>query len=128
MASYKAPGSTKGGGAATIAVPDVCKIPAPPAPFSPAPYPNSQLQENLKKANRIDGQALAGSSEAKAQQKKSISNLKKAAGNVDGIKSATAAVQMGHTLHKGGVGKPSEGKKTAIGMGLSKHPSALTRK
>ena len=37
------PGSTKGGGMAAAAggAPiDVCKIPAPPAPFAPAPFPN----------------------------------------------------------------------------------------
>ncbi len=37
------PGSTKGGGmcAAGGGAPiDICKIPAPPAPFAPAPFPN----------------------------------------------------------------------------------------
>jgi Domain of unknown function (DUF4150) len=33
------PASTKGGGQCA-AFPDVCKIPAPPAPFAPAPFPN----------------------------------------------------------------------------------------
>ena len=33
------PASTKGGGQCTI-FPDVCKTPAPPAPFVPVPYPN----------------------------------------------------------------------------------------
>jgi len=128
MSSIKSPASAKTGAAATTADLDVCKIPAPPAPFAPAPYPNSQLQENLKKANRIDGQASTGNKKAIAQQKKAIDSLKKAAGDETGIKSATAAVHMGHTLHKGAVGKPSEGKETAIAMGLSKHPSALSRK
>jgi len=33
------PASTKGGGQC-FAFPDVCKTPAPPAPFVPIPYPN----------------------------------------------------------------------------------------
>ncbi len=33
------PASTKGGGQCMI-FPDVCKTPAPPAPFVPVPYPN----------------------------------------------------------------------------------------
>jgi hypothetical protein len=34
------PASTKGGGTA-FAMPDVCKVPAPPAPFIPTPFPNT---------------------------------------------------------------------------------------
>ena len=34
------PASTKGGGT-VLAFPDVCKTPAPPAPFVPVPYPNT---------------------------------------------------------------------------------------
>src|SRR5437867_1789208 len=34
------PASTKGGGT-TLAFPDVCKVPAPPAPFIPTPFPNT---------------------------------------------------------------------------------------
>lgn len=33
------PASTKGGGQC-LAFPDVCKVPAPPAPFVPVPFPN----------------------------------------------------------------------------------------
>ena len=33
------PASTKGGGQ-VAGFPDVCKIPAPPAPFAPVPFPN----------------------------------------------------------------------------------------
>ena len=33
------PGSSKGGGMC-MAFPDVCKVPAPPAPFVPVPFPN----------------------------------------------------------------------------------------
>ncbi len=34
----------------TVVFPDVCIVPAPPAPFVPTPYPDSQFQENMKAA------------------------------------------------------------------------------
>ena len=129
MAKLISPVSTKGGGGASIAFPDVCKTPAPPAPFVPIPYPNTQFQENLKQANKVDAQASTGNRKAIARQKEAISNLKMSmgdeAGTLKGIVSASSAVRMGYTLHKGGVGKPRAGKKTAISMGLSKHPNRL---
>ena len=125
MAIIKTPLSTKGGGGASIAFPDVCKTPAPPAPFVPIPYPNLQFQKNLKKANKVDAQAGAGNTKAIALQKEAIGNLKMSvgdeAGTLKGVLSASEAVRYGYTLHKGGVGKPRGGKITAISMGLSKH-------
>lgn len=41
------PASTKGGGTA-FAFPDVCKVPAPPAPPIPTPFPNTAM---LNQAN-----------------------------------------------------------------------------
>lgn len=116
----------------TIAFPDVCKTPAPPAPFVPIPYPNSQYQSNLKKANKIDAQAASGDQKAIALQKEAISNLKMSvgdeAGTLKGVVSATQAVMVGRTLHKGAVGKPTEGRVTAIKMGMSKYPNRLVSK
>lgn len=128
MAVIKPPVTSKGGGA-TVGFPDVCKTPAPPAPFAPIPYPNAQLQENLQKANKVDAQASAGDPRAIALQKEAVNNLKKSTGDeavaLKGVVSATAAVQMGYTLHKGGVGKPRAGKKSAIDMGMSKHAKPM---
>lgn len=42
------PASTKGGGQC-MGFPDVCKTPAPPAPFAPIPYPNIAM------CNQADG-------------------------------------------------------------------------
>lgn len=36
------PASSKGGGQC-LAFPDVCKVPAPPAPFVPVPFPNISM-------------------------------------------------------------------------------------
>jgi len=120
------------GGGVSMGFPDVCKTHAPPAPFVPIPYPNAQLQKNLQKANKVDAQASAGDPGAIALQKEAINNLKKSmgdeAGTLKGIVSATAAVQMGYTLHKGGVGKPRAGKQTAIDMGMSRHPMKWPRR
>jgi len=43
------PASTKGGGQA-FAFPDVCKVPAPPAPFIPTPFPNIAMLPNANGA------------------------------------------------------------------------------
>ncbi|TLP69002.1 DUF4150 domain-containing protein [Parasedimentitalea maritima] len=47
------PGSSKKKkGGASIAFPDVCKVPAPPAPFVPVPFPNIQIaSSNFKSAS-----------------------------------------------------------------------------
>ena len=123
MGEIKRPLNTMSGGDATIAFPDVCKTPAPPAPFVPVPYPNTQFASNLKKASKVDALALTGNREAIALQKKAVSNLVRSqgdeAGTMIGVKSASQAVRMGYTLHKGGVGKPRAGKEMAIKMGLS---------
>lgn len=39
------PGASKGGGM-NIGFPDVCKVPAPPAPFVPTPFPNMAQVRN----------------------------------------------------------------------------------
>lgn len=41
------PASTNGGGQC-VAFPDVCKVPAPPAPFAPAPFPNIAMPNQAK--------------------------------------------------------------------------------
>jgi len=132
MAEIIKPGSAKSGGGTSITFPDVCKTPAPPAPFTPVPYPNTQFQENLKKATKVDAMASAGNRKAIALQKEAVSNLSKSqgdeAGTMKGVASASQAVRMGYTLHKGGVGKPRAGKGTAIKMGLSVYANGRSLK
>jgi hypothetical protein len=41
------PASTKGGGI-LFGFPDVCKVPAPPAPFIPTPFPNTSQGTDIK--------------------------------------------------------------------------------
>lgn len=42
----------KGSGGVTIAFPDVCKTPAPPAPFVPIPYPNIAKSSDTAKGTK----------------------------------------------------------------------------
>ena len=89
--------TTTSNGTATVAFPDVCKVPAPPAPFVPVPYPNEQFQENLKAANKVDAMAKTGNKEAQQKKQQAIDNLC----SQTGIKatSATQAVLYGKTAH-----------------------------
>ena len=111
------PVSTKDGGK-TIAFPDVCKVPAPPAPFVPIPYPSAQLEENLKSANKADAAAKTGDQKAQGLRKQAIDNLY----SQTGIKarSATQAVLIGKSVN----GKCIVG--TALAP-LSTRLSAITR-
>jgi len=57
------PASTKAGGQC-VAFPDVCKVPAPPAPPIPTPFPNTAMVSNanggtLSSKVKIDGQKAA---------------------------------------------------------------------
>lgn len=101
--------ASKSGGQSVV-FPDVCKVPAPPAPFVPIPYPNSAFKENLRKANAIDAKAQAGNKKAKQKQKLAIDNYKSAVssssgdepGTLKGVVSATQAVRAGRTVHFSG--------------------------
>ncbi len=111
------PRATKAGGS-TIAFPDVCKTPAPPAPFVPIPYPNIDYQQNLKKANRADAKAASGSKKSKRQVKKAIKSLEVQTG----IKasSATQAVMIGKTINGDNAG-------SAVGIAPSQNRVMLFR-
>ena len=119
----------KGSGGTTIAFPDVCKVPAPPAPFVPVPYPNVDYQRNLRKAQKVDALAAKGDKKAKKLQEQAISNLSQSvgdeAGTLKGVISASGAVKMGYTLSVNGIGRPLQGKGTAMSMGTRLVPSQV---
>ena len=97
---FLARSTTEDSNTTTVVFPDVCKTPAPPAPFVPVPYPNDQYQENLKVANKVDAMTKTGNKEAQQKQKQAIDNLF----SQKGIKaqSATQAVMLGKTVHGSG--------------------------
>ena len=84
-------------GNAAVTFPDVCKMPAPPAPFVPVPYPNTQYEENLKTANKVDAMAKTGNKGAQVKKKQAIDNLYQQTGIT--ATSATQAVILGKTAH-----------------------------
>jgi len=49
---------TKQKGGASLAFPDVCKVPAPPAPFVPVPFPNVEIASSNLKAASVKIQKL----------------------------------------------------------------------
>ena len=52
----------KGSNGISVAFPDVCKTPAPPAPFVPIPYPNVSKSSDLSNGSgtvKADGQSIA---------------------------------------------------------------------
>ena len=92
------PASTKtSSGTTAVVFPDVCKTPAPPAPFVPVPYPDSQYQENMKAANKVDATSKTGNKEAQNNKQQAIDNLYSQTG-VKAV-SATQAVMLGKTSH-----------------------------
>ena len=125
----KFPNDKGKGGGMSPAFPDVCKTPAPPAPFVPVPYPNADYQKNLAKAQKVDALASKGDKKAKKLQAKAIQNLSQSvgdeAGTLKGVVNASTAVKMGYTLSKNGIGKPLEGKGTAMEMGRRIVPSQV---
>ena len=84
-------------GVTAVTFPDTCKMPAPPAPFVPVPYPSTQYEENLKTANKVDAMAKTGNKEAQSKKKQAIDNLYQQTGIT--ATSATQAVILGKTAH-----------------------------
>lgn len=101
--------STKRGGQ-TLAFPDVCLTPPrPPAGPVPIPYPDSQLQENLREANAADAKAKSGNKAATQAKEKAIMQLKDQTGLE--ASSATTAVLLGFGAMKKAAGDESGASK-----------------
>ncbi len=127
----------KGSGGTSIAFPDVCKTPAPPAPFAPIPYPNIQYQENLKKANRVDARAKNGNKRAKKQVDQANMSLNTGYSSSSGdeagtLKGIVSLKTMGTLTPMAGpsASEKFEGKKSAtqcVILGYTMHKSGLAR-
>lgn len=98
------PASSKGGGQCA-AFPDVCKVPAPPAPFAPAPFPNMgqvmQASGTCSKVKICGKEALVKSSEISRSNGDEAGTLKGmiSATNMDKIsyKMGSSKVKFGGT-------------------------------
>jgi hypothetical protein len=115
--------ANKGSSGLAITFPDVCKTPTPSG-LVPVPYPNAQLQSNLRKANLTDAKAKAGDTSAKKMQKQAIENLKQQIGVK--VKSATAAVLMGWSVYKKSAGDEAGSSTSVISGRAGLNTNVLT--
>ncbi len=93
------PASTKGGGQC-FAFPDVCKVPAPPAPFVPTPFPNIGMPMQAKKESK----KVKISGKAALTKKSEISrSMGDEAGTLKGMISATNMDKVQYSKGSGNV-------------------------
>jgi len=109
--------ASKGSGGTAVAFPDVCRMPKPPAPLVPLPYPNVQIQDNLKQANKADAGAKSGDGASKRQRDAAISNLKRQTGLE--ATSATQAVLIGRSVTVGARGDEAGTMRNLISQALT---------
>lgn len=109
------PGSTKGGGQCLV-FPDVCKVPAPPAPPIPTPFPNIGMVNQAKKTTK----------KVKIKNKKCVtkkSELSRTsgdeAGTLKGMISSTNMDKMKWGKHSGKV--KFEGANVVRSLDMTKH-------
>ena len=98
------PASTKGGGTCFV-YPDVCKTPAPPAPFVPIPYPNTGMLNQCSATStkvKFDGKLAVTKS----------SNIPSTMGDEAGtLKGIISAMNMAKLIFRTASGKvKAEGK------------------
>jgi hypothetical protein len=109
------PGSTKAAGDC-LGVPDVCKVPAPPAPPVPMPFPNQGMCANADKT--ID-KVLFENKEVVVELSEIPSSTGDEAGTAGGVVSGTNA---GPVTFKLGSSKVfAKGKKVAYATGVTAH-------
>ena len=96
------PSVTKGGGMCA-SFPDVCKVPAPPAPFAPMPFPNMSQGTDIKSSSAAVKVKIMNKVTATVQTQTTRSSGDEA-GTLKGMVSATnmsgAEYKMGSTKVK----------------------------
>ena len=114
------PASTRGGGQVSN-FPDVCKVPAPPAPFAPVPFPN--MMQDMQFGNVVDVRAANGNQGAKIAQSMAIRNVQDKMGLK--VSSATQAAMVGRSAVPRSHGDESG---TLKGMVSQKHMGPMSPK
>jgi hypothetical protein len=84
------PAGSKAGGTC-MGVPDVCKVPAPPAPPVPTPFPNKAMVSN---ATKTSAKVLFENKDAVVETSEIPSSTGDQAGSAGGIVSGTAAQKV----------------------------------
>jgi len=94
------PASTNGGGQC-LAFPDVCKVPAPPAPFVPTPFPNIGMLTQAKGSSCAKKVKIKGK---KVVTKKT--EISRTSGDEAGtLKGMISSTNMDKAAYSAGVGK-----------------------
>ena len=111
------PASTNGGGQC-FAFPDVCKVPAPPAPFAPVPFPNIGMLTQAK--------GSSCSSKVKIKGKKTVTKkteISRTSGDEAGtLKGMVSGTNMDKATYVSGVSKVKvEGNDIINQLKPSKH-------
>ena len=109
------PASTKGGGQC-IAAPDVCKVPAPPAPPVPTPFPNLG---QVSGASSTCGKVLIQKKQTVTTSSKLSSSKGDEAGTLGGMISNVNRGQV--TWKKGSSRVYAKGKKVAHATSMTAH-------
>lgn len=114
------PASTNGGGMC-LAFPDVCKTPAPPAPFVPIPYPNTGQLTQIQGSSASDKVKILNKKTAHKDTVISRS-MGDEAGTLKGMVSQTNMDKVARTV---GVSKIKvEGKEIVTVLKPTKHNGA----
>jgi hypothetical protein len=109
------PGASKAGGTA-MGVPDVCKVPAPPAPPVPTPFPNTAMIAN---ATKTSTKVLFENKEAVVETSEIPSSTGDEAGSAGGVVSGTSAQKV--LFRKGSSKVMIEGKGAAHLTAMTAH-------
>lgn len=84
------PAGSKAGGTC-MAVPDVCQVPAPPAPPVPTPFPNTAMVAN---ATKTSAKVLFENKDAVVETSEIPSSMGDEAGSAGGVVSGTVAQKV----------------------------------
>ena len=112
------PASSKAGGKC-LGVPDVCQVPAPPAPPIPTPFPN---QADVANATKTSTKVMFENKDAVVETSEIPSSMGDEAGSVGGVVSGTVAQKV--VFRKGSSRVLAEGKGIVHLTGMTAHNGA----
>ena len=112
------PGASKAGGTC-MGAPDVCQVPAPPAPPVPTPFPNTAMVAN---ATKTSTKVMFENKDAVMEMSEIPSSTGDEAGSVGGVVSGTVAQKV--VFKKGSSKVMIEGKGAAYQTALTAHNGA----
>ncbi|MGE0323664.1 MAG: PAAR-like domain-containing protein [Polyangiaceae bacterium] len=109
------PASSKASGTC-MAVPDVCQVPAPPAPPVPTPFPNTAMVSN---ATKVSTKVLIENKQTVIETSEIPSSMGDQAGSAGGVVSGTVGQKV--VFKKGSSKVIAEGKGMVHQVAMSAH-------